>query len=84
VTARFLCGMQKGEHSDEFLRHCFESTDGVVSFRRANLGWWAAHDNEVWIVAADRSNAEVLWSGSDDAFLRGWDVRTQNRTFQRR
>lgn len=40
-----------------------------------NLSWWDAHDNEAWIVASHKQSPEILWSGADDGFLRGWDAR---------
>jgi len=39
------------------------------------LQQWKAHDYESWIVAFDRHNRDVLFSGSDDCMLKGWDLR---------
>jgi WD40 repeat protein len=51
-----------------------------------NLCWWDAHDNEAWIVACHSRSPDVLWSGADDGFLRGWDSREgfarRRNTFQ--
>eukprot|EP00040_Diaphanoeca_grandis_P006718 m.38423 g.38423 ORF g.38423 m.38423 type:complete len:404 (-) comp17910_c0_seq1:78-1289(-) len=37
---------------------------------------WSAHDMEAWIVAFNCHDANVLYSGADDAKLKVWDVRT--------
>jgi diphthamide biosynthesis protein 7 len=58
--------------------------DGSVSVWDVNGGgaaelqcvqWWHAHDNEAWIAACHGEQPDVIWSGGDDAALRGWDLR---------
>eukprot|EP01104_Vermistella_antarctica_P007832 TRINITY_DN1937_c0_g1_i3.p1 TRINITY_DN1937_c0_g1~~TRINITY_DN1937_c0_g1_i3.p1 ORF type:complete len:207 (+),score=25.72 TRINITY_DN1937_c0_g1_i3:1033-1653(+) len=44
--------------------------------------YWDAHEMEVWVVASDRFDRNVLWSGSDDCSLRGWDVRAGGASTQ--
>jgi len=36
---------------------------------------WKAHSLETWIIACDRENENILYSGSDDCLLRMWDLR---------
>jgi len=53
--------------------------------RTASLSEWTAHDFETWIVAYDYWTPAVVYSGSDDTFFRGWDLRCgPGRTFSKR
>lgn len=56
-------------------------SDGMVrvfEFRDATLmplHEWRAHELETWIVAADKWQPHVIYTGADDAVLKVWDVR---------
>ncbi|XP_065898342.1 diphthine methyltransferase-like isoform X2 [Dysidea avara] len=39
------------------------------------LRLWSAHEHEAWIVAADRWNTNIIYSGGDDCKLLVWDHR---------
>lgn len=47
-----------------------ESQDGFTKVRS-----WKAHEFETWIAAFDNWNPNLVYSGADDALLKGWDVR---------
>lgn len=36
---------------------------------------WHGHDLEAWVIAASHHQAGLLFSGSDDCKLKGWDLR---------
>ena len=38
---------------------------------------WKAHDYEAWIVACDRHDMNLIYSGGDDGLFRIWDIRQQ-------
>ncbi|EJU02361.1 WD40 repeat-like protein [Dacryopinax primogenitus] len=47
------------------------------------VGVWKAHEHEAWVVAWGAAEQGVLYSGSDDLTLKGWDLRagTESPTF---
>ncbi|KAJ2078330.1 hypothetical protein H4R24_004548 [Coemansia sp. RSA 988] len=57
-------------HSDGNLQ-LLEVTESAISIESQ----WQAHDLEAWIAAFDYSNPAVIYSGGDDARLKGWDQR---------
>jgi hypothetical protein len=53
-------------------------SDGDGGSGGGDLGWteWQAHDLEAWAVAFDPWRPPALYTGSDDASLKLWDLRT--------
>ena len=39
------------------------------------LNSWTGHSLESWIVACDRVNENILYTGADDCLLKMWDLR---------
>ena len=47
-------------------------------------GWqvqqsWSAHDYEAWTAAFQTGSRDVIYTGADDALLKGWDLRAPLR-----
>ncbi|KAI9906334.1 hypothetical protein PsorP6_003427 [Peronosclerospora sorghi] len=71
---------------------CVSHSDGNIAspngLCNALFSWqlqWKAHDLygspiEAWITAFDCHNSNVLFSGADDACLKGWDLRAGTAT----
>ncbi|PIA18305.1 WD40 repeat-like protein [Coemansia reversa NRRL 1564] len=57
-------------HSDGCLQ-LLEMTESAIRIESQ----WQAHDLEAWIAAFDYWNPAVVYSGGDDARLKGWDRR---------
>ncbi|KAJ2765994.1 hypothetical protein IWQ56_003886 [Coemansia nantahalensis] len=58
-------------HSDGSIQHLELVDSGVVA-----SGQWQGHDLEAWIAAFDYWQPSVVYTGGDDARLKGWDLRS--------
>ena len=54
--------------------HFVQSTESSLEL----VSSWHAHNMETWSVAFDCTSPHVVYSGADDGFLKGWDVRETN------
>jgi diphthine methyl ester acylhydrolase len=68
-------------HDGTVSRCRVDGADGSLCVEQA----WPAHDMEAWSAAIDQHNDALMYSGSDDCRLRGWDARMlPTPTFTRR
>ena len=64
-------------------------SDGKISLwqiesRASKTREISAHENEAWVVSFDCHNPNLIYSGSDDCTLKGWDLREEKSCFVNR
>ncbi|XP_066914341.1 diphthine methyltransferase-like [Clytia hemisphaerica] len=66
-------------HSPEKVAYSLSNGDlAIVQLTESGpelLNSWTGHTLEAWIVACDRVNENILYTGADDCLLKMWDLR---------